>query len=36
MAFDILSEVCESGWTIETFDLAAQNVLNRVNSVSVQ
>jgi hypothetical protein len=36
MAFDILSEVCESGWNIGTFDLAAQNVLNRVNGVSVQ
>jgi hypothetical protein len=34
MAFDILSEVCESKWNIRTFDLAAQNVLNRVNGVT--
>jgi hypothetical protein len=36
MAFDIVTEVCESGWTIETFELAAQEVLNRVNVVNIQ
>lgn len=36
MAFDIVTEVCESGWTIETFESAAQDVLNRVNGVSIQ
>jgi hypothetical protein len=36
MAFDIITEVCETGWTIETFELAAQEVLGRVNGVNVQ
>jgi hypothetical protein len=31
LSFDILTEVCESGWTFETFESAAQNVLDRVN-----
>jgi hypothetical protein len=31
LSFDIVGEVCESGWTLETFESAAQNVLNRVN-----
>lgn len=35
MAFDIVTEVCESGWTIETFELAAQEVLCRVNGVTI-
>jgi hypothetical protein len=34
MAFDIVTEVCETGWTIETFELAAKEVLNRVNGVT--
>jgi ribonucleotide reductase alpha subunit len=31
LSFDIVGEVSESGWTFETFESAAQNVLDRVN-----
>jgi ribonucleotide reductase alpha subunit len=31
LSFDIVTEVSESGWTFETFESAAQNVLDRVN-----
>jgi hypothetical protein len=33
-SFDIVTEVAEFGWTIETFELAAQSVLDRVNGVT--
>ena len=35
MAYDIVTEVCETGWTIKTFELAAQEVLCRVNGVTI-
>ena len=32
LAFDIVGEVTETGWTFETFETAAEQVLNRVNN----
>lgn len=32
MAFDIVGEVSETNWSIETFESAAKNVLDRVNN----
>ena len=36
MAFDIVGEITDNGWTFDTFKLAAEDVLKRVNNQKLE